>query len=72
MTFAIMFCYPWVIGSYLPGLQLVVGFSGVQSFPAVSRLHRFGVVSAPGAVPGWFVATKKPQLLKNSIVATNL
>lgn len=60
------------VGSGLPGLRLTVGFAGVQSFPANSRFHRFGVVSAPGAVPCWFVLAEKSQLLKVSIVATNL
>lgn len=72
MPFAVMIYYLWAVGSDLPGLRLAVGFTGVQSFPVSSRLHRFGVVSVPGAVPCWFVATEKPQLLKTSIVATNL
>jgi hypothetical protein len=72
MAFTIMFCYPWVVGSYLPELRLAVGFVGVQSFPASSRLHQFSAVSVPGAVPGWFVPAEKSQLLKVSIVATNL
>lgn len=72
MPFDISFCYPWVIGSDLPGLRLAVGFAGAQSFPAVSRLHQFGAVSAPGAVPGWFVPAEKSQPFKISIVATNL
>lgn len=55
MPFAVMAYYLWAVGSDLPGLRLAVGFAGVQSFLAVSRLHRFGVVSAPGAVPGCFV-----------------
>lgn len=60
------------VGSGLPGLRLTVGFAGVQSFPTDSRFHRFGAVSVPGAVPGWFVPAEKSQLLKVSIVATNL
>jgi hypothetical protein len=55
MLLVAMVYYPWVIGSDLPELRLAVDFVGVQSFLAVSRLHRFGVVSAPGAVPGCFV-----------------
>ena len=43
------------VGSDLPGLRLAVGFVGVQSFLAASRLHKLGVVSVPGAVHGWFV-----------------
>lgn len=72
MLLVAMVYYLLPVGSGLPGLRLTVGFAGVQSFPAASRLHRFGVVSVPGAVPCWFVATEKPQLLKASIVATNL
>lgn len=52
MLLVAMVYYPWVIGSDLPELRLAVDFVGVQSFPAASRLHRFGVVSAPGAVLG--------------------
>jgi hypothetical protein len=72
MLFDVTIYYLWAFGSDLPGLRLTVGFAGVQSFPADSRLHRFGVVSAPGAVPGWFVPAEKSQLLKVSIVVTNL
>ena len=72
MLLVAMVYYLWAFGSDLPGLRLTVGFVGIQLFPADSRLHRFGVVSVPGAVPCWFVATEKPQLLKASIVATNL
>jgi hypothetical protein len=72
MLFDATIYYLWAVGSDLPGLRLTVGFAGVQSFPADSRLHRFGVVSAPGAVPGWFVPAEKSQLLKVSIVVTNL
>nr|DAO46583.1 MAG TPA: hypothetical protein [Caudoviricetes sp.] len=72
MPFAVMIYYLWAVVSDLSGLRLTVGFVGIQLFPADSRLHRFGVVSVPGAVPCWFVATEKPQLLKASIVATNL
>lgn len=61
-----------MVGSDPSGLLPAVGFAGVQLFPTSSRIHRFGVVSVPGAVPCWFVATEKPQLLKASIVATNL
>ena len=43
------------VGSDLPVLQLAVGFVDVQSFPASSRLRQLGVVSVPGAVPGWLV-----------------
>ena len=60
------------VGSGLPGLRLTVGFAGVHSFPTDSRFHQLGAVSFPGAVPCWFVSTEKPQLLKASIVATNL
>ncbi|WP_207661311.1 hypothetical protein [Ruminococcus sp. AF31-8BH] len=60
------------VGSGLPGLRLTVGFAGVQSFPANSMFHRFGVVSAPGAVHGWFLAAEKSQLFKTSIITTNL
>nr|DAE94823.1 MAG TPA: hypothetical protein [Caudoviricetes sp.] len=42
------------VGSDLPVLQLEAGFVDVQSFPALSRLHKLGVVSAPGAVP-WLI-----------------
>lgn len=53
--------YLWAVGSDLPGLRLAVGFVDIQSFPESSRLHQLGAVSVPGAVPGWFVATEKPQ-----------
>jgi hypothetical protein len=72
LAFFVMTYYPWLVASDLPQLRLAVGFVGIQLFPADSRLHRFGVVSVPGAVPCWFVSTEKPQLLKASIVATNL
>ena len=72
MLFDATIYYLWAFGSDLPGLRLTVGFVGIQLFQADSRLHLFGVVSVPGAVPCWFVATEKPQLLKASIVATNL
>lgn len=72
MLLVAMVYYLLPVGSGLPGLRLTVGFAGVQSFPADSRFHRFGVVSAPGAVPGWFLAAEKSQLFKTSIVATNL
>ena len=72
MPFAVMAYYLWAVGSDLPGLRLAVGFAGVQSFPAVSRLHQLGAVSVPGAVPGWLVYLEKSQLFKVSIVATNL
>lgn len=72
MPFAVMIYYLWAVGSDLPVLRLAVGFVDIQLFPADSRLHRFGVVSAPGAVPGWFVPAEKSQLFKVSIVATNL
>ena len=72
MLFDATIYYLWAFGSDLPGLRLTVSCVGIQLFPADSRLHRFGVVSVPGAVPCWFVATEKPQLLKASIVATNL
>nr|DAW05096.1 MAG TPA: hypothetical protein [Caudoviricetes sp.]DAW43880.1 MAG TPA: hypothetical protein [Caudoviricetes sp.] len=55
MSSAVMIYYLWALGSDLPGLRLAVGFAGVQSFPAVSRLHQLGAVSVPGAVPGWLV-----------------
>lgn len=55
MLLVAMVYYLWVIGSDLPGLRLSVGFAGVQSFPASSRLRQLGVVSVPGAVQGWFV-----------------
>ena len=61
MPFAVMIYYLWA-----------AGFAGVQSFPVLSRFHQFGVVSAPGAVSGWFVPAEKSQLFKTSIVATNL
>lgn len=67
-----MIYYLWAVGSDLPELRLAVGFVGVQSFMASSRLHQFGVISAPGAVHGWFLAAEKSQLFKTSIVATNL
>jgi hypothetical protein len=72
MPFSVMIYYLWAFGSDLPVLRLTVGFAGVQSFPANSRFHRFGVVSAPGAVPGWFAPAEKSQSLKASIVSTNL
>lgn len=72
MPFAVMIYYLWAVGSDLPGLRLAVGFTGVQSFPVSSRLHQFGVVSAPGAVHGWFVPAEKSQLFMASIVSTNL
>lgn len=72
MPFAVMIYYLWAVGSDLPGIRPAVGFVDVQSFLAASRLHRFGVVSAPGAIPGWFLAAEKSQLFKASIVATNL
>lgn len=50
MPFAVMAYYLWAVGSDLPGLRLAVGFAGVQSFPALSRLHKLGMVSAPGGV----------------------
>lgn len=46
-----MIYYLWAVGSDLPELRLAVDFVGVQSFPALSRLHKLGMVSAPGAVP---------------------
>lgn len=52
MPFAVMIYYLYAVGSDLPGLRLAVGFVGVQSFPAASRFHQVGVVSAPGAVHG--------------------
>ena len=55
MSSAVMIYYLWALGSDLPGLRLAVGFAGVQSVPAVSRLHQLGAVSGPGAVPGWLV-----------------
>lgn len=72
MLLVAMVYYLWAFGSDLPGLRLTVGFVGIQLFPADSRLHRFGVVSVPGAVPCWFVATEKPQLFTVSIVTANL
>lgn len=51
MLLVAMVYYPWVIGYDLPELRLAVDFVGVQSFPALSRLHKLGMVSAPGAVP---------------------
>lgn len=72
MLLVAMVYYLWSAGSDLPGLRLAVGFAFVQSFPASSRLHKLGVVSAPGAVSGWFVPAEKSQLFKTSIVATNL
>ena len=64
MPFAVMVYYLWAVGSDLPGLRLAVGFVGVQSFPALSRLHQLGAVSVPGAVPGCFVATEKTAAVK--------
>lgn len=61
MLFDVTIYYLLAVGSDLPGLRLSVGFAGVQSFPASSRLRQLGVVSVPGAVHGWFVATEKPQ-----------
>ena len=72
MSFAVMIYYLWALGSDLPGLRLAVGFAGVQSFPAVSRLHQLGAVSVPGAIPGWFMPAEKSQLFKTSIITTNL
>lgn len=72
MLFDVTIYYLWVVGSDLPGRRLAVSFSGVQSFLAASRLHQFGVVSAPGAVHGLFVPAEKSQLFKVSIVVTNL
>ena len=72
MLLVAMAYYLWAVGSGLPGLRLAVGFVGVQSFPETSRFHQLGAVSVPGAVPGWFVPAEKSQLLKDSIVATNL
>lgn len=54
MPFAVMIYYLWAVGSDLPEIRPAVGFVDVQSFLAASRLHRFGVVSAPGAVP-WLI-----------------
>lgn len=54
MLLVAMVYYPWVIGSDLPELRLAVDFVGVQSFLALSRLHKLGMVSAPGAVP-WLI-----------------
>jgi hypothetical protein len=54
MLLVAMVYYPWVIGSDLPELRLAVDFVVVQSFPALSRLHKLGMVSAPGAVP-WLI-----------------
>jgi hypothetical protein len=54
MLLVAMVYYPWVIGSDLPELRLAVDFVGVQSFQALSRLHKLGMVSAPGAVP-WLI-----------------
>lgn len=72
MLLVAMVYYLWVIGSDLPGLRLAVGFVGVQSFLAASRLHQFGVVSASSTAHGLFVPAEKSQLFKVSIVATNL
>lgn len=72
MLFDVTVYYLCAVGSDLPGLRLAVGFAGVQSFPAVSRLHQLGVVSAHGAAPGCFVLAEKSQQFKTSIVATNL
>lgn len=52
MLLVAMAYYLWAVGSDLPGLRLAVGFAGVQSFPAASRLHQFGAVPVPGAVIG--------------------
>jgi hypothetical protein len=52
MLFDATIYYLWAVGSDLPGLRLAVGFAGVQSFPAASRLHQFGAVPVPGAVIG--------------------
>nr|DAV48091.1 MAG TPA: hypothetical protein [Caudoviricetes sp.] len=52
MLLVTMAYYLRAFGSDLPGLRLAVGFVGVQSFPAASRLHQLGAVSVPGAVPG--------------------
>ena len=54
MLLVAMAYYPWAIGSDLPELRLAVDFVGVQSFPALSRLHKLCMVSAPGAVP-WLI-----------------
>lgn len=54
MLLVAMAYYLWAVGSDLPGIRPAVGFVDVQSFPASSRLHRFGVVSVPGAVP-WLI-----------------
>lgn len=64
MPFAVMIYYLWAFGSGLPGIRLAVGFVGVQSFPAASRLHQLGVVSVPGAVPGWFCGNGKTAAVK--------
>ena len=72
MLFVAMVYYLWEVGSDPSGLRPAVGFAGVQSFTEASRLHRFGAVLSPGAVPGWFVPAEKSQLLKASIVAANL
>ena len=56
-----MVYYPWAVGSDLPGLRLAVGFIGVQSFPAVSRLHQLGAVSVPGAAPAEYWRTEAPD-----------
>ena len=55
MLLVAMVYYLLAVGSDLPGLRLAVGFVGVQSFLALSRLHQLGAVSVPGAVPGWLV-----------------
>ena len=72
MSFAVMIYYLRAVGSDLSELRLTVGFTGVQSFPVLSRFHHFGAVSVPGAIPGWFMPAGKSQLFKVSIVATNL
>ena len=65
MLFDATIYYLWAFGSDLPGLRLTVGFVGIQLFPADSRLHRFGVVSVPGAVPGWFCGNGKTAVVKD-------
>lgn len=52
MSFVAIVYYLLSVGSDLPGIRLAVGFVGVQSFPASSRLHQIGAVSVSGAVPG--------------------
>lgn len=59
MLLVAMVYYLLPVGSGLPGLRLTVDFAGVQSFPADSRFHRFGVVSAPSTVHGLFVPAEK-------------